>query len=80
MITAPALEIAVVLLGLLVLLLEAFAEKIDKRSLALLGVAGLSAILLATFFLQGGPRARRPASGPSTPPMRSRSSLSASRS
>ena len=55
MITAPALEIAAVLLGLLVLLLEAFAEKIDKRSLALLGVAGLSAILLATFFLQGAP-------------------------
>ena len=57
MIAAPALEIAVVLLGLLVLLLEAFAEKIDKRSLALIGMAGLGAVLLATFFLQSAPAA-----------------------
>lgn len=57
MITAPTLEIAVVVLGLFVLLFEAFAEKIEKRSLALLGVAGLVAVLGASFFLQTAPAA-----------------------
>ncbi len=57
MIPAPYLEIAVVALGLLVLLVEAFAEKIEKRTLALAGAAGLVAILAATFFLQAAPAA-----------------------
>ncbi|MEO5721986.1 MAG: NADH-quinone oxidoreductase subunit N [Chthoniobacterales bacterium] len=57
MIGAPILEIAVVVLGLLLLLVEAFAEKIEKRTLALAGVVGLAVILGATFFLQAAPAA-----------------------
>ena len=48
---APLLEIAVVLLGLTVLLVEAFATTIDKRSLAIASIVGLAAVLVATFFL-----------------------------
>jgi NADH-quinone oxidoreductase subunit N len=51
MIGAPTLEIAVLLLGLGVLLLEAFVEKIEKRSLALAGIVGLGVVLVASFFL-----------------------------
>ena len=57
MIDAYLLEIAVVLLGLLVLLVEAFAERIDKRSLAFTAIAGLAAVLIATFFLAAPPAA-----------------------
>ena len=55
MIGAPLLEVAVVLLGLLVLLIEAFAERIDKRSLAITAIIGLAAVLVATFFLSPPP-------------------------
>ncbi|MGI9088069.1 MAG: NADH-quinone oxidoreductase subunit N [Chthoniobacterales bacterium] len=55
MIGAPALEIAVLLLGLSILLVEAFAEKIEKRSLALIAIGGLALILLASFFLAPPP-------------------------
>jgi len=55
MIGAPILEIAVVVLGLLILLVEAFATKIDKRSLAITGIVGLAAVLVATFFLTPSP-------------------------
>nr|MBA2744065.1 hypothetical protein [Chthoniobacterales bacterium] len=51
MIGAPILEIAVVVLGLLVLLVEAFSEQMDKRAIAQIGMVGLSAVLIATFFL-----------------------------
>ena len=51
MITAPALEIAVLVLGMLMLMLEAFLNKIDKRVFAFAGVIGLAAVLAATFFL-----------------------------
>ena len=50
-ICAPTLEIAVLVLGVLVLLFEAFAEKIDKRTLAFTAMLGLGAILVASFFL-----------------------------
>ena len=46
---APAsLEIAVLVLGLLVLLFEAFAEGIDKRTFAFTAIAGLGTVLVAT--------------------------------
>ena len=46
MIPPLSLEIAVVILGVLIVLFEAFAEKIDKRAFALAGVIGLSGVLL----------------------------------
>jgi NADH-quinone oxidoreductase subunit N len=53
---APAsLEIAVLVLGLLVLLFEAFAEGIDKRTFAVTAIAGLSTVLVASFFLAPSP-------------------------
>lgn len=58
MIGAPSLEIAVVLLGLLVLMIEAFAARIDKRTLAFIGIVGLAAVLAATFFLPAPPGAQ----------------------
>lgn len=51
MISAPALEIAVLILGMLILMLEAFATKIDKRILAFIAIAGLAIVLLASFFV-----------------------------
>jgi NADH-quinone oxidoreductase subunit N len=57
MIAAPTLEIAVVLLGLLVLLVEAFATRLEKRTLAIVGILGLAAVLGASFFLQPPPAA-----------------------
>ena len=54
---APLLEIAVVLLGLGVLMVEAFAQSIDKRSLAIASIVGLAAVLVATFFLPPPPPA-----------------------
>src|SRR5579864_4285446 len=52
MIPPPNLEIAVLVLGLVVLMFEAFATKIDKRVLAYAALAGLTTILIGTFFLQ----------------------------
>src|SRR5881296_4192746 len=51
MITAPMLEIAVLVLGMVILLVEAFATKIDKRILAFAAIAGLAVVLLASFFV-----------------------------
>jgi NADH-quinone oxidoreductase subunit N len=51
MITAPLLEIAVLVLGMLILMIEAFAGKIDKRVLAFAAITGLSLVLLASFFV-----------------------------
>jgi NADH-quinone oxidoreductase subunit N len=51
MIAAPSLEIAVLVLGMLILMLDCFVESIDKRALAFAATAGLAAILVATFFL-----------------------------
>ena len=51
MITAPLLEIAVLVLGMLLLMIEAFAGKIDKRVLASAAITGLAVVLLASFFV-----------------------------
>jgi NADH-quinone oxidoreductase subunit N len=51
MITAPMLEIAVLVLGMVILMVEAFAAKIDKRILAFAGIGGLAIIFLASFFV-----------------------------
>ena len=50
-ITAPELEIAVLVLGMVILMVEAFASKIDKRILAFAAIAGLAIVLLASFFV-----------------------------
>jgi NADH-quinone oxidoreductase subunit N len=50
-IKAPQLEIAVLVLGMVILMFEAFAAKIDKRILAFAAIAGLVVILVATFFV-----------------------------
>jgi NADH-quinone oxidoreductase subunit N len=55
MIAAFYLEIAVLLLGLVILLVDAFAEHIDKRSIAVAAIVGLGAVLLASFFLSPAP-------------------------
>lgn len=57
MIPPPNLEIAVIVLGILVLLLDLFTTTIDKRSLAFAAIAGLTIVLIATFFLQPSPPA-----------------------
>src|SRR5438034_7542728 len=55
MITAPQLEIAVLVLGMVILMFEAFATKIDKRVLAYAAIAGLAVVLVATFFVAPTP-------------------------
>jgi NADH-quinone oxidoreductase subunit N len=50
-ITAPELEIAVLVLGMLILMIEAFVAKIDKRILAFAAIGGLAIILLASFLV-----------------------------
>ena len=50
-IVAPSLEIAVLVLGVLVLLFEAFADQIDKRTFAYTAILGLATVFVATFFL-----------------------------
>jgi NADH-quinone oxidoreductase subunit N len=55
MITAPELEIAVLVLGMVILMFEAFATKIDKRLLAFAAIAGLAVVLVATFFVAPTP-------------------------
>ena len=50
-ITAPELEIAVLVLGMVILMVEAFATKIDKRILAFAAIAALAIVLLASFFV-----------------------------
>src|SRR2546423_5930591 len=54
MITAPELEVAVLVLGMAILLVEAFATKIDKRVLAFVAIAGLALVLVASFFVAPG--------------------------
>ena len=55
MITAPLLEIAVLVLGMLILMVEAFASKIDKRVLAFAAISGLAIVLVASFFIAPSP-------------------------
>ena len=54
-ITAPLLEIAVLVLGMVILMIEAFAAKIDKRVLAFAAITGLAIVLLASFFVAPSP-------------------------
>jgi len=51
MIAAPLLDIAVLVLGMLILMIEAFVGRIDKRVLAFAAIIGLAIVLLATFFV-----------------------------
>ncbi|MEY2481988.1 MAG: NADH-quinone oxidoreductase subunit [Verrucomicrobiota bacterium] len=52
---APTLEIAVLVLGVLILLVEAFADRIDKRTLVFAAILGLAAVFVASFFLAPAP-------------------------
>ena len=51
MIAAPQLEIAVLVFGMAILLLETFATKIDRKGFAYAGIVVLIAVLIASFFL-----------------------------
>ena len=53
--TAPYLEIAVLVLGITILMFETFAAKLDKRIFAYVGIVGLLCVLLASFFLIHSP-------------------------
>ena len=55
MITAPQLEIAVLLLGMAILMFDAFATRVDKRVLAFAAIAGLALVLIASFFVSPTP-------------------------
>src|SRR6266566_6826767 len=55
MITAPELEIAVLVLGMVILMFEAFTKNIDKRFLAFAGITGLATVLIGTWFLEPAP-------------------------
>ena len=55
LITAPILEIAVLVLGMMILMIEAFAEKMDKRVLAFAAITGLTIVLFASFFVVPSP-------------------------
>ena len=80
MLTVPELEIAVLVLGMAILLVEAFATKIDKRVLAFVGIAGLTLVLVASFFVAPVHRpVKQPASGASIPQIACRFSSSDSR-
>ncbi|MEO5719364.1 MAG: NADH-quinone oxidoreductase subunit N [Chthoniobacterales bacterium] len=57
MIPAPALEIAVLVWGLLLLLVESFASNSDRRGFALAAIGGLVVVLVASFFLSAPPAA-----------------------
>jgi NADH-quinone oxidoreductase subunit N len=54
-IVAPSLEIAVLVLGVLMLLFEMFADQVDKRTFAYTGMLGLATVFVATFFLSSTP-------------------------
>jgi NADH-quinone oxidoreductase subunit N len=51
MITAPELEVAVLVLGMVILMVEAFAIKIDKRILAFIAITGLAIVFVASLFV-----------------------------
>jgi NADH-quinone oxidoreductase subunit N len=51
MITAPELEVTVLVLGMVILMIEAFATNIDKRVVAFAAITGLAIVLLASFFV-----------------------------
>ena len=49
------LEIDVLVLGIVILLIETFAPKIDKKVFAYVGIAGLTLVLIASFFVSTNP-------------------------
>jgi NADH-quinone oxidoreductase subunit N len=51
MISAPYLEVAVIVLGTVILLIESFFSKFDRRYLGYAALIGLALIFLATFFI-----------------------------
>ena len=51
MIAAPALEVAVLVLGMIILMFEAFITNIDKRVFGFAGIVCLIIVLAASFFL-----------------------------
>ncbi len=51
MISAPWLEVAVIILGTALLLVEAFAREFDRRWLGYAGAAGLALVFLLSFFV-----------------------------
>jgi NADH-quinone oxidoreductase subunit N len=55
MIGAPTLEIAVVVLGIGLLLLETFSEKIEKEAIAYAAIIGLIVVFIASFFVSPAP-------------------------
>jgi NADH-quinone oxidoreductase subunit N len=59
MIPPPFLEIAVLVLGMVILMVEAFATKIDKKAFAFAGMAGLAIVFIATFFIAASPSANQ---------------------
>jgi NADH-quinone oxidoreductase subunit N len=60
MIAPPNLEIAVLVLGMLLLMFEAFLPKIDKRVFAFAGILGLLTVLIGTFYLAPVPPLDQP--------------------
>jgi NADH-quinone oxidoreductase subunit N len=56
MIAPPNLEIAVLILGMMLLMFEAFVDKIDKRVFAFAGILGLITVLIGTFYLAPVPQ------------------------
>src|SRR5947207_13622842 len=51
MIPAPYLEVAVIILGTIILLVESFASGLDRRLLGYAALFGLAVIFIATFFV-----------------------------
>src|SRR5438045_1934739 len=51
MISAPYLEVAVVVLGTIILLVESFTSQLDRRFLGYAALFGLAMIFIATFFV-----------------------------
>jgi NADH-quinone oxidoreductase subunit N len=56
-IVAPSLEVAVLVLGVLLVLFETFADQIDKRTFAYTAMLGLATVFVATFFAPSTPTA-----------------------
>jgi NADH-quinone oxidoreductase subunit N len=55
MIPAVSLEIAVLIFGMVVLTLEAFAPRMNKQTLAYIAIASLAVVLIATWFVKSTP-------------------------
>jgi NADH-quinone oxidoreductase subunit N len=56
-IQAPSLEVAVLVLGMLLLMIEVFGPRLEKNMLAVSAIAALGVVLIATFFVAPNPPA-----------------------